>query len=69
MVSVPCFEVVFCKSNIRFRGVVGEFKIYDATVAKTSLKIASSSLSNFFIIRELKTYDATAAITPQILHV
>ena len=29
--------------------VVREFKIYDATVAKTSLKIASLSLSIFFI--------------------
>ena len=27
-----------------------EFKIYDATIAKTSLKIASSSLSIFFVI-------------------
>ena len=27
-----------------------EFKIYDATVAKTSLRIASSSLSIFFVI-------------------
>ena len=30
--------------------VIREFKIYDATVAKTSLKIASSSLSIFFVI-------------------
>ena len=30
--------------------VTREFKIYDATVAKTSLKIASSSLSIFFVI-------------------
>ena len=29
---------------------IREFKIYDATVAKTSLKIASSSLSVFFVI-------------------
>ena len=29
---------------------IREFKIYDATVAKTSLKIASSSLSIFFVI-------------------
>ena len=28
----------------------GEFKIYDAAVAKTSLTIASSSLSIFFVI-------------------
>ena len=27
-----------------------EFKIYDATVAKTSLKIASSSFSIYFVI-------------------
>ena len=27
-----------------------EFKIYDVTVTKTSLKIASSSLSIFFVI-------------------
>ena len=30
--------------------VIRELKIYDATVAKTSLKIASSSLSIFFVI-------------------
>ena len=30
-----------------------EFKIYDATVAKTSLKIASSSLSIFYIIMSI----------------
>ena len=29
---------------------IREFKIYDATVGKTSLKIASSSLSIFFVI-------------------
>ena len=31
-------------------GFTREFKIYDATVAKTSLKIASASLSIFFVI-------------------
>ena len=30
--------------------VIREFKIYDATVAKTSLKIASSSFSIYFVI-------------------
>ena len=29
---------------------IREFKIYDATVAKTSLKIASSSVSIYFVI-------------------
>ena len=29
---------------------IREFKIYNATVAKTSLKMASSSLSIFFVI-------------------
>ena len=32
------------------RGNNREFKIYDATVAKTSLKIASSSFSIYFAI-------------------
>ena len=31
-----------------------EFEIYDATVAKTSLKIASSSLSIFFAITSVR---------------
>ena len=33
---------------------IRKFKIYDATVAKTSIKIASSSFSIYFAIRELK---------------
>ena len=40
--------------TIAERGI-REFKIYDATVAKTLLKIASSSLSMFFIIRAFKS--------------
>ena len=34
------------RQNLKYR----EFKIYDATVAKTSLKIASSSFSIYFAI-------------------
>ena len=34
----------------RFSRDIREFKIYDATVTKTSLKIASSSLLIFFAI-------------------
>ena len=34
----------------RARNIIREFKIYDATVAKTSLKIASSSFSIYFAI-------------------
>ena len=33
-----------------FLGLIREFKIYDATVGGTSLIIASSSLSIFFVI-------------------
>ena len=33
-----------------FLGLIREFKIYDATVGRTSLIIASSSLSIFFVI-------------------
>ena len=33
-----------------FHGVTREFKIYEATVAKTSFKIASSSFSIYFAI-------------------
>ena len=47
--------VVFYPSSCVFLSTlalekVREFKIYDAMVAKTSLKIASSSLSIFFAI-------------------
>ena len=55
--------------SMRFLSINREFKIYDATVAKTSLKISSLSLSIFLVIREFKIYDATAAKTPQILHI
>ena len=34
----------------RARNIIREFKIYDATVAKASLKIASSSFSIYFAI-------------------
>ena len=40
-----------------------EFKIYDATVTKTSLKIASSNLFSFLVVREFKIYDTTVAKT------
>mgnify|MGYP000429939719 CR=1 FL=1 len=36
--------------NVEFSVRLWEFKIYDVTVAKTSLKIASSSFSIFFVI-------------------
>ena len=36
--------------NTRYWGLIREFKIYDATVAKTSLKIASSTFSIYFAI-------------------
>ena len=42
---------VTCAS--RPSGANGEFKIYDATVAKTSLKIASSSLSIFLVLMSI----------------
>ena len=38
---------------MRFFSVVREFQIYDATVPKTSRKIASSSLSIFFVIMSI----------------
>ena len=41
--KIPTRVVIIAERGIR------EFKIYDATVAKTLLKIASSSLSMFFI--------------------
>ena len=37
-------------AGLLFSSTNREFKIYDATVAKTSLKIASSGLSIFFVI-------------------
>ena len=37
------------RSRVRVARSIREFKIYDATVAKTSLKIASSSLSIFLV--------------------
>ena len=61
--------VIYHFGPARPRRIIREFKVYDATVAKTSLKIASSSLSIIFIIREFKIYDETAATTPQILHI
>ena len=42
--------VVESLSNHDDDGNKREFKIYDATVAKTSLKIASSSFSIYFAI-------------------
>ena len=54
---LACF-VLFCffyfifyfVETLRCVVVVREFKIYDATVAKTSFKIASSSFSIYFAI-------------------
>ena len=42
--------VSWIRIDNRDMNTVREFKLYDATVAKTSLKIASSSLSIFFVI-------------------
>ena len=42
--------------------LIREFKIYDATVAKTSLKIASARLSIFSIIREFKILGSSASL-------
>ena len=46
-----CYRVVSLTPVLTvFQKVNREFKIYDATVAKTSLKIASSSFSIYFAI-------------------
>ena len=46
-----------------------ELKIYDATVAKTSLKIASSSFSIYFAIMSVcLTFDMKASGTTQELN-
>ena len=42
--------VEITRTEVRF---IREFEIYDATLAKTSLKIVSSSLSIFFIIMSI----------------
>ena len=47
------FEVLTTTRARISKSFIREFKIYDATVAKTSLKIASSSLSIFFIIMSI----------------
>ena len=46
--SVDFVEIT--RTEVRF---IREFEIYDATLAKTSLKIVSSSLSIFFIIMSI----------------
>ena len=54
-----CTNIVFHCQIFKFVGllfpscswlVIRKFKVYDATVTKTSLKIASSTLSVFFVI-------------------
>ena len=43
-------ERVFIHGTYHIVSLIREFKIYNAMVAKTSFKIASSSLSVFFVI-------------------
>ena len=44
------FKLITWRDAVRPRRDIREFKIYDETVAKTSLKIASSSFSIYFAI-------------------
>ena len=46
------------KKKTRFVTYSSEFKNYDATVAKTWLKIASSGLSIFFVISVCVTFES-----------
>ena len=53
IISLEYLSVDFVETTRTEARFIREFEIYDATLAKTSLKIVSSSLSIFFIIMSI----------------
>ena len=53
MKSLSCSAVAHRIAGCWFEGGIREFKIYDSTVTKTSLKMASSSLTIFSVVMSI----------------